>query len=160
MYYCHLNTQIGELLLAGDENGLCLIGFPEGSMRRDPDPDWIYNEKPFFEARRQLLEYFKGERKEFDLPLNLNGTEFQLRVLEELQRIPYGETTSYGDIAKRIGRPKAMRAVGAANGRNPVPIIVPCHRVIGSSGDLTGFGGGLAAKEALLRLEAENSQFI
>ena len=84
MYYCHLNTQIGELLLAGDENGLCLIGFPEGSMRRDPDPDWIYNEKPFFEARRQLLEYFKGERKEFDLPLNLNGTEFQLRVLEEL----------------------------------------------------------------------------
>jgi methylated-DNA-[protein]-cysteine S-methyltransferase len=159
MYYCHLDTQIGELLLAGDDDALCLIAFPEGSMRRDPDPDWIYNEKPFHEARRQLLEYFSGERKDFDLALNLNGTEFQLRVLEELQRIPYGETTSYGDIAERIGRPKAMRAVGAANGRNPIPIVVPCHRVIGSSGDLTGFGGGLAAKESLLLLEAENSQF-
>lgn len=159
MYYCHLDTQIGELLLAGDDDALSLIGFPEGSMRRDPDPDWIYNEKPFHEARRQLLEYFGGERKDFDLALNLNGTEFQLRVLEELQQIPYGETTSYGDIAERIGRPKAMRAVGAANGRNPIPIVVPCHRVIGSSGDLTGFGGGLAAKEALLLLEAENSQF-
>ncbi len=159
MYYCHLDTKIGELLLAGDDAGLCLIAFPEGSMRRDPDSDWIYNEKPFLEARRQLLEYFAGERKEFDLPLRLNGTEFQLSVLEELRRIPYGETSSYGDIAERIGRPKAMRAVGAANGRNPIPIIVPCHRVIGSSGDLTGFGGGLAAKEALLLLEAENSQF-
>ena len=159
MYYCHLDTKIGELLLAGGEEGLSLIAFPEGSMRRDPDADWIYSEKPFQEARRQLLEYFAGERKAFDLALNLNGTEFQLSVLEELQRIPYGETTSYGDIAERIGRPKAMRAVGAANGRNPVPIIVPCHRVIGSSGDLTGFGGGLAAKEALLLLEAENSQF-
>jgi methylated-DNA-[protein]-cysteine S-methyltransferase len=159
MYYCYLNTQIGDLLLAGSDAALCLIGFPEGSMRRDPDPDWIYNEKPFLEARRQLFEYFDGKRKDFDLPLSLNGTEFQLRVLEELQRIPYGETTSYGDIAKRIGRPKAMRAVGAANGRNPIPIIVPCHRVIGSGGDLTGFGGGLATKEALLRLEAENSQF-
>lgn len=159
MYYCYLDTPIGELLLAGDDDALCLVSFPEGSMRRDPDPDWIYNEKPFATARQQLTEYFAGERREFDLPLKLNGTEFQMNVLHALQQIPYGETMSYADIAERIGRPKAVRAVGAANGRNPIPIIVPCHRVIGSHGDLTGFGGGLDTKEALLRLEAEHSQF-
>jgi methylated-DNA-[protein]-cysteine S-methyltransferase len=157
MYYCYLNSPIGDLLLAGDDDGLSLIGFPQGKMRHDPEPDWIFNEKPIAVARQQLEEYFAGERTVFDLPLHLSGTDFQVQVLQELQRIPYGETTSYGDIAKRIGRPKAMRAVGAANGRNPIPIIVPCHRVIGSSGDLTGFGGGLDTKEALLRLEAENS---
>ena len=157
MYYCYLNSPIGDLLLAGDDDGLSLIGFPQGKMRHDPEPDWIFNEKPFAVARQQLEEYFAGERTVFDLPLHLSGTDFQVQVLQELQRIPYGETTSYGEIAKRIGRPKAMRAVGAANGRNPIPIIVPCHRVIGSSGDLTGFGGGLDTKEVLLRLEAENS---
>jgi len=160
MYYCYLNSPIGDLLLAGDDDGLSLIGFPQGKMRHDPEPDWIFNENPFTAAREQLEEYFAGERKNFDLPLHLSGTEFQVQVLRELQRIPYGETTSYGDIAERIGRPKAMRAVGAANGRNPIPIIVPCHRVIGSSGDLTGFGGGLDTKEALLRLEAENSDLL
>ena len=159
MYYCYLDTPIGELLLAGDDDALCLVSFPEGSMRRDPDPDWIYNEKPFAAARQQLAEYFEGERREFDLPLKLSGTEFQMSVLQALQHIPYGETTSYAEIAERIGRPKAVRAVGAANGRNPIPIIVPCHRVIGSHGELTGFGGGLDTKEALLRLEAEHSQF-
>jgi methylated-DNA-[protein]-cysteine S-methyltransferase len=159
MYYCYLDTPIGELLLAGDEEALSLVSFPEGSMRRDPEDDWIYNEKPFAAARQQLTEYFDGKRREFDLPLKLSGTEFQLSVLEALQNIPYGETTSYSDIAERIGNPKAVRAVGAANGRNPIPIIVPCHRVIGSHGDLTGFGGGLDTKEALLRLEAEHSQF-
>jgi methylated-DNA-[protein]-cysteine S-methyltransferase len=111
-------------------------------------------------AARQLEEYFAGERREFDLPLHLTGTEFQVRVLEELQRIPYGETTSYSDIAERIGRPKAMRAVGAANGRNPIPIVIPCHRVIGRGGSLTGFGGGLETKAELLRLEAENSSSL
>jgi len=160
MYYCYLNSPIGDLLLAGDESALSLIGFPKGKMRHDPEPDWIFNEKPFAAARQQLAEYFAGDRKDFDLPLQLSGTEFQVQVLEELQRIPYGETTSYGDIATRIGRPKAVRAVGAANGRNPLPIVIPCHRVIGSSGDLTGFGGGLDLKEALLRLEAENSDFM
>jgi methylated-DNA-[protein]-cysteine S-methyltransferase len=159
MYFCYLDSPIGELLLAGDDDALSLVSFPEGSMRRDPDPDWIYNEKPFAAARQQLTEYFAGERREFDLPLKLSGTEFQLSVLHALQQIPYGETTSYSDVAERIGRPKAVRAVGAANGRNPIPIIVPCHRVIGSHGDLTGFGGGLDTKEALLRLEAEHSQF-
>lgn len=157
MYYCYLDTPIGELLLAGDDDALSLVSFPAGSMRRDPEPDWIYNEKPFVAARRQLTEYFAGERREFDLPLKLSGTEFQMSVLEALQQIPYGETTSYAEIAERVGRPKAVRAVGAANGRNPIPIIVPCHRVIGSHGELTGFGGGLDTKKALLKLESEHS---
>ena len=135
-----------------------MIGFPKGAMRRDPEPDWIYNEKPLVKVRQQLQEYFAGQRKNFDLPLQLTGTEFQVSVLHALQQIPYGETVSYGEVAKRIGKPKAMRAVGAANGRNPIPIVVPCHRVIGSSGDMTGFGGGIDTKEALLRLEAENTQ--
>ncbi len=160
MYYCYTNTPIGDLLLAGDDDGLSMIGFPKGKMRRDPEPDWIFNEQPFAEARRQLDEYFAGDRKDFDLPLHLSGTDFQVQVLEELQQIPYGETTSYGAIAKRIGRPKAMRAVGAANGRNPIPIVIPCHRVIGSGGDLTGFGGGLDTKAALLRLEAEHGDTL
>ena len=148
MYYCYLQTPIGELLLAGDEDALSLVSFPQGSMRRDPEDDWIYNEKPFVTARQQLNEYFAGDRTEFDLPLRLNGTEFQLSVLDALQKIPYGETTSYAAIAERIGRPKAVRAVGAANGRNPIPIIVPCHRVIGSHGELTGFGAGEARRSA------------
>ena len=158
MYYCYLDTPIGELLLAGEEGALAMIGFPKGSMRREPESDWIFNEAQLEDAARQLREYFAGERRDFDLPLKLQGTEFQVSVLEALQDIPYGETTSYGEIAKRIGRPKAVRAVGAANGRNPIPIVVPCHRVIGSTGDLTGFGGGLDTKEALLRLEAEHPQ--
>ena len=103
MYYCYLNTAIGDLLLAGDQDALSLIGFPEGSMRRDPEPDWIYSEKPFAKAREQLSEYFAGKRQSFDLKLRPDGTEFQLRVLEELQRIPYGSTVSYGDVAERIG---------------------------------------------------------
>ena len=158
MYYCYLDTPIGELLLAGEDGALSMFGFPKGSMRREPEADWIFNERQLADAILQLREYFAGERREFDLPLKLSGTEFQVSVLEALQGIPYGETASYGEIAKRIGRPKAVRAVGAANGRNPIPIVVPCHRVIGSTGDLTGFGGGLDTKEALLRLEAEHTQ--
>lgn len=156
MYYCYHASPIGELLLAGDDAALETVGFPRGAMRREPAQDWIYNEKPFAEAKRQLDEYFAGTRTAFDLVLRLHGTDFQLAVLEELQRIPYGETASYRDVAERIGRPRATRAVGAANGRNPIPIIVPCHRVIGAGGDLTGFGGGLETKEALLRHEAEH----
>ena len=151
MYYCFLDTPIGELLLAGEDGALSMIGFPKGSMRREPEADWIFNEKPLADACRQLREYFAGERQAFDIPLQLSGTEFQVSV-------PYGQTASYGEIARRIGRPRAVRAVGAANGRNPIPIVVPCHRVIGSTGDLTGFGGGLDTKEALLRLEAEHTQ--
>ncbi len=159
MYYCYLDTPIGELLLAGDDDALCLVGFPEGSMRREPQPDWIYSEKPFGAAREQLTAYFDGNLQTFDLCLRPSATEFLTKVLDELQKIPYGTTTSYGDIAKKIGNPKAVRAVGAANGRNQIPILIPCHRVIGSSGDLVGFGGGLPTKEALLRHEMEHSQF-
>lgn len=159
MYYCYIPSPVGDLLIAGDAERIHCLGFPEDKTCRDPEPDWIFNEQPFEEAARQLDEYFRGERTEFDLPLALSGTEFQVQVLEELRKIPYGETVSYGDIARRIGRPKAVRAVGAANGRNPLPIFVPCHRVIGTSGDLTGFGGGLDTKALLLRLEAEHSQF-
>ena len=160
MYYCYLDTPIGELLVAGDRDGLAMIGFPEGAMRREPEPDWIFNERELAEPCRQLTEYFDGSRKQFDLELNPSGTEFQVQVLDELRKIPYGTTVSYGEIARRIGRPRAVRAVGAANGRNPIPIVIPCHRVIGADGDLTGFGGGLPTKEALLRLELENSQFV
>lgn len=160
MYYCYVDSPIGELLLAGTEDALSMIGFPKGSMRRDPEPDWIFKEEPFAEVRKQLQEYFDGERREFDVPLSLDGTKFQLSVWRALQDIPYGTTVSYGEVAQRIENPRAMRAVGAANGRNPIPIIVPCHRVIGSHGDLTGFGGGLDTKEALLRLEAENTSLL
>lgn len=159
MYYSYIPSPIGDLLVAGESDSLHVVGFPGGKMRRDPEPDWIFNEQPFGEVKRQLDEYFAGDRMKFDLPLTLSGTEFQVAVLEALIEIPYGETVTYGDIADRIGRPTAVRAVGAANGRNPLPIVVPCHRVIGSQGDLTGFGGGLDTKAALLRLEAENSQF-
>lgn len=160
MYYRYLATPIGELLIAGDEDALCVIGFPEGSMRRVPEPQWIYNEKPFAAACGQLTAYFAGTLTEFDLELRPGGTHFQLQVLEELRKIPYGTTVSYGEIARRIGRPRAVRAVGRANGRNPIPIIIPCHRVIGSGGHLTGFGGGLPTKEALLRLELEHRPLL
>ena len=157
MKYTYTRTPIGDLLLVGDEDGLAQIGFPEGSMRRDPEPDWTRDDGAFPEAKRQLAEYFDGTRKSFDLRLKPTGTEFQLEVLAELSRIPYGETVSYRDIAERIGRPKAVRAVGAANGRNPLPIVIPCHRVIGADGSLTGFGGGLPTKQALLRLEQSHT---
>jgi methylated-DNA-[protein]-cysteine S-methyltransferase len=160
MYYRYLATPIGDLLIAGDDGALCVVGFPEGSMRKDPEPDWIYSEKHLDAVCEQLTAYFAGSLKEFHLDLRPGGTEFQLQVLDELRKIPYGTTTSYGEIARRIGRPKAIRAVGQANGRNPIPIIIPCHRVIGSTGHLTGFGGGLPTKEALLRLELEHSDLL
>lgn len=159
MYYCYLNTPIGELMLAGDDDALCIVEFTEDGVRREPEAGWTHAEEPFADARKQLTAYFAGELTDFDLRLRPGGTDFQLQVLDELQKIPYGTTTSYGTIAQRIGRPKAVRAVGAANGRNPIPIVIPCHRVIGSNGDLTGFAGGLPIKKALLRLELENSQF-
>lgn len=160
MYYRYLETPIGELLIAGDAAALKVIGFPEGSRRREPDADWIFSEKPFDEVCAQLTAYFAGQRKSFDLKLDPGGTEFQRQVLDELQKIPYGTTVTYSDIARRIGRPKAVRAVGAANGRNPIPIVIPCHRVIGADGSMTGFGGGIPTKEALLRLELENSSLL
>lgn len=153
MYYSYLDTFIGELLLAGTSESLRLVSFPVGLMKRKPETDWRYADAPFREVKAQLGAYFDGTLREFSVLLDPQGTPFQLRVLEELKQIPYGRTASYGEIARRIGNPGASRAVGAANGRNPIPIIIPCHRVIGSDGSLTGFGGGLATKETLLRHE-------
>jgi len=153
MNYRYIPSPIGNLLLAGDSSGLCFIGFPEGKGQVLPQPHWQLSEHCFAEAEQQLRQYFAGERQQFDLDLAPNGTAFQLAVLTALEEIPCGETRSYADIAQRIGRPQAVRAVGAANGRNPLPIVIPCHRVIGKDGSLTGFGGGLAAKTFLLQLE-------
>ena len=157
MEYSYLDTPIGELLLAGEGSVLKVLGFPDGPRRQRAESAWVLRSAGLKEARAQLAEYFSGSLQAFDLQLAPNGTPFQLDVLTELRRIPYGTTVSYADIARRIGRPKAVRAVGAANGRNPIPIVIPCHRVIGSNGQLTGFGGGLPTKERLLRLELENS---
>ena len=149
-----MSTPIGPLLLAGDGGTLSLIGFSTGKGARGPDPSWMRDDRIFSGAVAQLGEYFDGTRRTFDLELTPSGTAFQRQVLEALQTIPYGETRSYAEVAQLVGRPGAVRAVGAANGRNPLPIAIPCHRVIGSDGSLTGFGGGLDAKRFLLELEA------
>ena len=153
-YYCYQKTPIGDLLLAGNGEQLELLGFPNGKMRRRHESHWKKNSAVFKEVRKQLASYFAGELKTFELDLSPIGTDFQRSVWLALTEIPYGETWSYGQLAKYIQRPKASRAVGAANGRNPIPVIIPCHRVIGSSGKLTGFGGGLQTKEFLLCLES------
>jgi methylated-DNA-[protein]-cysteine S-methyltransferase len=146
-------SPIGELLLAGEGSSLSMIGFPAGKGRRDPHRDWTEDRSAFSTPRRQLDEYFEGRLRQFDIPLAPRGTEFQLAVWEALTRIPFGQTIAYRDLAIRIGNPSAVRAVGAANGANPIPIVVPCHRVIGADGSLTGFGGGLDTKRWLLRHE-------
>jgi len=147
------------LLLAGDGERLHLIGFPEGKARTRHEADWERSDAPFIEVIRQLNAYFEGELRDFDVALAPQGTAFQQSVWLALTKIPYGSTCSYGAIAEAVGKPKASRAVGAANGQNPIPIIIPCHRVIGSTGKLTGFGGGLAAKVTLLDLEQRSSPF-
>jgi methylated-DNA-[protein]-cysteine S-methyltransferase len=156
MNYCYLDSPIGTLLIAGDDQAIHRIEFPKNGAPGRPEPGWSESSAgPIAEAVRQLREYFAGERTEFDLALAPDGTAFQRSVWRRLQDIPYGETISYGELAKRIGNPKASRAVGAANGCNPLPIVIPCHRVIGADGKLTGFGGGLPTKEKLLALEAK-----
>ncbi len=153
MQYLNMESPVGPLLLAGSDAGLRLIGFSQGSMARTPDADWTHVPTAFGSAQTQLKEYFEGSRRTFDLALDPAGTAFQQAVWQALLAIPYGETRSYLDVAKAVGKPKAVRAVGSANGRNPLPIVVPCHRVIGSDGSLTGFGGGLENKKRLLALE-------
>lgn len=153
MFYGYYASPVGRLLLAGDAEALQLISFPAGSRARGPEPDWQRDESVFAAAIRELTEYFAGDRVEFTVPLRLNGTEFQNSYWTLLQSVRFGETTTYGALAKRIGRPKASRAVGAANGANPIPIIIPCHRVIGSNKSLTGFGGGIETKRYLLAHE-------
>ena len=152
-YYDYLDTTIGTLLLAGDGEALTLIGFPQGKGARRHEDGWLKEAKLFKETKAQLKAYFAAELQQFDLPLAPAGTDFQSKVWRALQKIPYGATVSYGDIARQIHKPKASRAVGAANGQNPIPIIIPCHRVIGASGKLVGFGGGVDTKQKLLALE-------
>lgn len=148
-HYQFLNSPIGRLRLVSDGKQLLRIEF-EGSQQQDGEEC----ADPVLSAcAQQLGEYFDGQREHFELPLGARGTDFQQRVWQALADIPHGETRSYRDIAQAIGKPTAMRAVGAANGRNPLPIVVPCHRVIGADGSLTGFAGGLQAKTCLLQLE-------
>ena len=156
MYYTYAASPIGQLLLAGSADALQVIGFPHGDKARRADIGWERYDEPFKKTARQLNEYFAGDRQEFELDLAPDGTTFQVEVLEALRGIPYGETCTYRDIAVAVGRPKAVRAVGNANGRNPLPIVIPCHRVIGSDGSLTGFGGGIEAKRYLLELEQQH----
>ncbi len=153
MFYSYVDSPVGQILIAGDEEGLKHVIFPTGKNAIKAPRDWIRDDEQLVEARRQLAEYFEGKRKDFDLKLAPTGTPFQQAVLQALRDIPYGQTRSYADIARAVERPKAYRAVGAANGRNPLSIVIPCHRVIGASGSLTGFGGGLTTKKVLLDLE-------
>lgn len=152
-FHTEFDSPVGPITFQGDGTHLTGLhfpshrhwpGVPESSQRSDD---------LFHEARRQLSEYFQGTRQSFDLPLRATGTPFQQRVWDELLRIPFGETRSYAELARRVGNPAATRAVGAANGRNPISIIIPCHRVIATSGVLTGYGGGLERKRQLLALE-------
>jgi methylated-DNA-[protein]-cysteine S-methyltransferase len=150
-----MQSPVGKLKLVASDKGLVAVLWQNERPNRVPiDVSTEEASHPILaETERQLEEYFAGERRIFSLPLDMRGTHFQKSVWEALLGIPFGETRSYGQLAKQLGNPNAMRAVGAANGRNPISIVVPCHRVIGSSGDLTGFGGGLETKAQLLDLE-------
>lgn len=153
MYYCIIESPISPILLAGNEEGLKHLIFLKGEKGFVTPSEWIENKEFFGEVIKHLNAYFSGELKSFDLKLAPEGTEFQKSVWKALCEIPYGETQSYKDVAISVGKPKACRAVGLANNRNPIAIIIPCHRVIGSNGKLTGYASGLDVKEFLLKLE-------
>jgi methylated-DNA-[protein]-cysteine S-methyltransferase len=155
--YTYLDSPLGDMLVTRDEGGITGLDLPRSRYPRRVSEDWERDDAAFDDIRVQLREYFAGERQDFDLPLNAGGSRFQSLVWDALIRIPYGETTSYGKVAVSIGHPDGPRAVGLANGQNPIPIIVPCHRVIGADGSLTGYGGGLDAKRWLLDHEAKNA---
>lgn len=159
LFYTMMPSPVGELLLVGargPDGALAVRGlhFSDGRRAVAPDPSWARDDAALAPARAQLEEYFAGARTSFELALDPQGSAFERSVWEALTEIPYGETASYGAIAQRLGRPGAARAVGLANGRNPIAVIVPCHRVIGADGSLTGYGGGLQRKRTLLELEA------
>ena len=162
MDYDYFETPIGRLLLVADEQGLRHLDFPSANQDERIEAGWTRSRRHLGDTVAQLEAYFAGDLLEFDVALAAQGTRLRQSVWDELVRIPYAQTISYGELARRIGRPAASRAVGAANGANPLPIIVPCHRVIGSSGALTGFGGGLPTKRWLLeheRRHAPRSEF-
>jgi methylated-DNA-[protein]-cysteine S-methyltransferase len=154
--YSHIDSPVGPLLLAGDTEGLRTIRFAEGGSAAEPEPDWRRDDAMLAGARAQLAAWFAGTRRDFELPIAPQGTPFQLRVWALLAEIPWGHTTTYGALATKLGKPGSARAVGAANGANPLPIVLPCHRVFGADGSLTGFGGGLAAKRWLLAHEGRH----
>lgn len=153
IFFTVRESPLSEILLAGNAQGLTQVAFQAGKSPLRPGPDWRRDDGVWRTAVAQLTAYFAGELTQFALPLAPQGTPFQQEVWAYLQTIPYGRTTTYGAIAEALGKPNASRAVGAANGRNPIAIIIPCHRVIGSDGKLTGYAGGLKIKEALLGLE-------
>jgi methylated-DNA-[protein]-cysteine S-methyltransferase len=155
--YTTIESPLGELLLVGDDAGLTDLYRQSTRRSGAVDPAWARHDRHFAEARTQFDAYFAGELREFELPLNPRGSSLQLRVWAALREIPYGETASYGAIAARIGWDNGARTVGAINGQNPLPIIIPCHRVIGADGKLVGYGGGLPMKQFLLSLEAAHS---
>jgi methylated-DNA-[protein]-cysteine S-methyltransferase len=152
-YYDNLESPLGELLIHSDGQFVTGLYMPQHTRSREVHASWQRADAPFATVRRQLAEYFAGQRHTFDVPLKLVGTPFQRRVWQELVHIPFGSTITYAELAKRIGQPTASRGVGHANGRNPISILVPCHRVIGSNGKLTGYAGGLVNKQRLLELE-------
>jgi methylated-DNA-[protein]-cysteine S-methyltransferase len=154
MIYTTMESPIGELLLLGDGDVLHGLYMQAGRKPIRVQTAWARDDSAFADVRRQLSEYFAGERSDFDVAMHLEGSAFQRTVWHALTEIPYGETISYGELARRIGRPDLARAVGTANGQNPIAVIVPCHRVIGSNGKLVGYGGGLDNKRRLLELEA------
>ena len=152
---CHatMDSPLGALLLWGREGALEGVSFLAGTQGRIPADDWVADARQLEAVMSQLEEYFAGRRRGFDVTVDPQGTPFQRQVWRRLREIPYGVTITYGELARRVGKPAAARAVGAANGQNPIPIIIPCHRVIGANGKLTGFAGGLHLKEGLLALE-------
>ena len=156
MLYSCLESPIGELLLTGDTQSLSGVYIRNQKHSPIIGKHWVRDDNAFSRAAIQLNEYFLGQRLQFDVPMAAGGTEFQKRVWEGLCQIPYGKTCGYGELARELGNPNASRAVGMANGRNPISIIVPCHRVIGANGALTGYGGGLTAKKWLLDHEASH----
>ena len=158
--YTKIDSPLGDLLVARDDEGITALYLPHGKKPARPAADWVRDDDAFDDVRTQLGEYFAGERTSFDLPLHMLGSAFQKRVWTGLLGIPCGETTSYGALANVIGAPGAARAVGLANGQNPISIIVPCHRVIGADGSLTGYGGGLPAKQWLLTHEQRQSELF
>lgn len=155
MFFCYYDSPVGRLLVGGRKK-LEFIHFPEGKSVIAPASDWKNDPRRFAKPLSQLDRYFNGTLTRFSLEYSLDGTPFQRRVWQELVRVPYGTIISYGELAHRIGNPAAARAVGMANAKNPLPIVIPCHRVIGKNGSLTGFGGGLDVKQKLLALEGWN----
>jgi methylated-DNA-[protein]-cysteine S-methyltransferase len=153
--YARYESPLGTVIAIANGDGIFSIDFVDAKYAKRIDPEWIEDPKspPLRECMQQLAEYFAGKRRDFDLPLAPRGTSFQERVWNEIARVPYGKTISYGELAKRAGAPGQARAAGAATGRNPVGVVIPCHRIVGADGSLTGYAGGLDRKQRLLELE-------